>query len=103
MSMSTSRELLNFNFNSTNITDDLLCSEEEILLYLRALDMKKSTGTDGISAVMLKMNCIMLLHLVSNKCSIYQFVLQNFPMTRSLLEWSQSLRLMLETIQLTTD
>ena len=52
--MSTPTKLLNFNFDSTNIPDDLLRLEEEILLYLRALDMKKSTGADGISAVMVK-------------------------------------------------
>ena len=54
MIMSTSTKLLNFNFDSTNIPDDILCSEDEILLYLRALDVKKSTGADGIFAVMLK-------------------------------------------------
>ena len=54
--MPTPRKLLNFNFDSTNVPDDLLCSEGEILLYLRALklDVKKSTGVNGISAVMLK-------------------------------------------------
>ena len=50
----TSKELSNFNFESSNMPDDLLCSEEEILVYLRDLDVKKSSGADGISAVMLK-------------------------------------------------
>ncbi len=35
-------------------SDELLCSNEEIELYLRALDTKKVAGADNISALMLK-------------------------------------------------
>ena len=43
-----------FPIDSSNFPDELLCSEEEIELHLRVLDVKKSSGADGISAVMLK-------------------------------------------------
>ena len=54
VSTSTTSESINFQLNSTNTPDDLLCTEEEILKYLQALDVKKSSGADGISALMLK-------------------------------------------------
>ena len=54
VSLFTSKELLNFNLESSNMPGDLLCLEEEILLYLRDLDVKKFSCVDGISAVMLK-------------------------------------------------
>ena len=56
----------NFNRNNTpsyestlpidhsNFPDELLCSEKEIELHLRDLDVNKSSGADGISVVMLK-------------------------------------------------
>ncbi len=52
--MSTRGELINFQLDSTNMPAELLCSDEETLSYLRALDVKKSSGADGISALMLK-------------------------------------------------
>ena len=54
VSTSTTRESINFQLDSTNIPDDLLCTEEETLKYFQALDVKKSSGADGISALMLK-------------------------------------------------
>ena len=53
-STNLSDESVNIDVDSFSLPDTLLCSEEEIQLYLRALDVKKSTGADGISALMLK-------------------------------------------------
>ena len=41
VSTSTTSESINFQLDSTNTPDDLLCTEEEILKYLQALDVKK--------------------------------------------------------------
>ena len=38
----------------SNLPDDFLCSEDTLLPLLTTLDVKKSTGADGISALMLK-------------------------------------------------
>ena len=40
--------------NVSDLPADLLCSEETLLPLLTTLDTNKSTGADGISALMLK-------------------------------------------------
>ncbi len=44
-----------YPFGSDNtISEDLLCTDEEIYFFLSSLDTNKATGPDGISAQMLK-------------------------------------------------
>ncbi len=47
-------ELASLGKDSPIISEELLCSNEEIELYLKALDTKKAAGADDISALMLK-------------------------------------------------
>ena len=47
--------------------DDLLCTEEEIHLYLSTLDASRATGPDGISARILKSTAGSITKFVSNQ------------------------------------
>ena len=42
------------NSHSTECSDDMLCTESQMLDYLMSLDVNKASGPDGISPIMLK-------------------------------------------------